>query len=160
MEYNHRMNQPRKTAAPSVPIPIALFRMAAAFALLGWIVSAVLVLFTLPFLFPRWLLFFSLFLAFAGTSLPAVWYLNRRFVGERFPANGVLMREALEFATLGVFLVWLQAGRMFTPFLGWIFFAAVLAVEILLRVYEHTRWLPEQPVSGGRIPPDDLAPGE
>jgi len=160
MEYNHRMNRPPNPAISSAPIPSALFRMAAVFALLGWFVAVVLVLFTLPFLFPRWLLFFSLFLAFTGTSLPAVWYLNRRFAGERFPTNGVLMREALEFATLGVFLVWLQTGRMFTPFLGWIFFAAVLAVEILLRVYEHTRWTPAQPATGGGKPSDGSALGD
>jgi hypothetical protein len=146
MEYNHRMSQTQK---PVAPIPVALFRMAAVFAVLGWLGAAALVLFTLPFLFPRWLLFFSLFLAFTGTALPIVWYLNRRFAGKRFPSNGVLMREALEAAALGDFLIWLQAGRMFTSFLGWIFFLAFLAVEILLRVYEHTRWLPALPASDG-----------
>jgi hypothetical protein len=57
----------------------------------------------------------------------------------------VLVREAIEAASLGVFLIWLQAGRMFTPFLGWIFFAAFLAVELLLRVYEYSRWSPAPP---------------
>ena len=137
--------------------------MAAVFTIVGWAGVSALVLLTLPFLFPRWLLFFSLFLAFAGTSLPIIWYLNRRFSTERFPTEGILLREALEAATLGVFLIWLQAGRMFTPFLGWVFFAAFLAVELLLRIYEHTRWSPaplsqDSPASVAPFPPDDESP--
>jgi hypothetical protein len=134
--------------------------MAAAFAVIGWIGAAVLVLFTLPFLFPRWLFFFSLFLAFTGTALPVVWYLNRRFSAERFPSDGILLREALEAASLGVFLIWLQAGRIFTAFLGWVFFGALLTVEIFLRIYERSRWSPgsamyEPPPGAPKpLPPD------
>jgi len=122
--------------------------MAALFAVLGWAAVAAVVLLTLPFLFPRWLFYFALFIALTGTALPAVWYLNRRFTPERFPAEGVLAREALEAASFGVFLVWLQAGRMFTPFLGWAFFGAFLAVELLLRLYENSRWTPASIVAG------------
>lgn len=120
--------------------------MGGVFALLGWGGVAAVVFLTQPFLGPRWLFFFSLFLAFTGTALPVVWYLNRRFTAERFPSEGVLVREAIEAASLGVFLIWLQAGRMFTPFLGWAFFGAFLAVELLLRVYENSRWSPAAPV--------------
>ncbi|MGB7538711.1 MAG: hypothetical protein WBM17_09245 [Anaerolineales bacterium] len=133
-------------SAPKPTFPAGLFLMAGLFALLGWGGVAAVVTLTLPFLLPRWLFFFSIFIALTGTALPAVWYLNRRFTAERFPGEGVLVREAVETASLGVFLIWLQAGRMFTPFLGWIFFAAFLAVELLLRVYEHSRWIPAAPV--------------
>ena len=137
----------KPTAAPKPPsFPAGLFLMAGLFALLGWGGVAAVVILTLPFLLPRWLFFFSLFLAFTGTVLPAVWYLNRRFIAERFPSEGVLVREAVETASLGVFLIWLQAGRMFTPFLGWIFFGAFVAVELLLRVYENSRWNPAAPL--------------
>jgi hypothetical protein len=119
--------------------------MAALFAVAGWAAVASIVLLTLPFLFPRWLFYFSLFFALTGSALPVVWYLNRRFTAERFPADGVIVREALETASLGVFLVWLQAGRMFMPFLGWVIFGALLAVELLLRLYENSRWSPASP---------------
>jgi hypothetical protein len=121
--------------------------MAGLFAVSGWGGLAAVVFLTLPFLFPRWLFFFSIFIALSGTALPFVWYLNRRFTAERFPTEGVLVREAIETASLGVFLVWLQAGRMFTPFLGWAFFGAFLAVELLLRVYENSRWSPLPPAA-------------
>jgi hypothetical protein len=143
---------PLKPAAARKPsFPAGLFLMAGLFAVLGWGGTAAVVFLPLPFLLPRWLFFFLLFIAVTGTALPAVWYLNRRFTAERFPGEGVLVREAIEIASLGVFIVWLQAGRMFTPFLGWVFFGAFLAVELLLRVYENSRWNPavlveEEPV--------------
>jgi hypothetical protein len=136
----------KPTTAPKPSFPAGLFIMAGLFAVLGWGGVAAVVFLTLPFLGPRWLFFFSLFLALTGTAFPVVWYLNRRFIAERFPAESVLVRESIEAASLGVFLIWLQAGRMFTPFLGWIFFGAFLAVELLLRVYEHSRWSPAPPV--------------
>jgi hypothetical protein len=151
----------KSSAAPKSSFPTGLFLMAVLFMVLGWAGTAAVVLLTLPFILPRWLFYFSLFLALAGTALPVVWYLNRRFTAERFPAEGVLMREALEAASLGVFLVWLQAGRMFTPFLGWAFFGAFLAVELLLRIYENSRWAPAAPVGDERpagamqMEPDD-----
>jgi hypothetical protein len=138
----------KQTPAPKPAFPAGLFLMAALFAILGWGGGAGVVFLTLPFLFPRWLFYFSLFLALTGTALPMVWYLNRRFTAERFPSEGVLVRESVETASLGVFLVWLQAGRMFTPFLGWAFFGAFLAVELLLRVYENSRWAPAPPEAG------------
>ena len=137
--------------------------MAGLFAALGWGGAASVVFLTLPFLGPRWLFFFFLFLALTGTALPLVWYLNRRFTAERFPSEGVLLREALEVASLGVFLVWLQAGRMFTPFLGWVFFGALLAVELLLRIYENSRWSlapPEEEEPSFAAEPEEDSPEE
>jgi hypothetical protein len=156
---------PKKGSARKPPLPAQLFLMAAVFAASGWAGVAGVVFFTLPFLLPRFLFFFLLFLAITGTALPFVWYLNRRFTSERFPSDGVLVRESLELASLVVFLIWLQAGRMFTPFLGWVFFGVLLAVELLLRVFENSRWSPgpaadeepppaETPSSNGILPPE------
>ncbi len=151
---------PRKTFFSA-----GLFFMAALFALLGWGGVAGVVFLTLPFLLPRWLFFFSLFFAVTGTAVPFVWYLNRRFTPARFPSEGILMREALEAASLAVFLVWLQAGRLFTVFLGWAFFGAFLAVELLLRLFENSRWTPAPsleaaPAGGNDVPPGPPPPGD
>jgi hypothetical protein len=147
----------KKTPALKPPLPAGMFLTGAAFAIIGWGGVVGVVFLTLPFLLPRWLFFFSLFLALTGTATPIVWYLNRRFAPDRFPSEGILIREALETASLGVFLVWLQAGRMFTAFLGWAFFGAFLAVELLLRLYENSRWAPigpsQVPSAGGEAPP-------
>jgi hypothetical protein len=150
---------PTKTSAPKPPFPAGLFLTGALFAIIGWGGVAGVVFLTLPFLFPRWLFFFSLFLALTGTAVPFVWYLNRRFTPDRFPSEGILIREALEVASLGVFLVWLQAGRMFTVFLGWAFSGAFLAVELLLRLYETSRWAPAGPDQGPPAADDDTRAG-
>jgi hypothetical protein len=160
----------KKPPARKTFFSAGLFLMAALLAILGWGGAAGVVFLTLPFLFPRWLFFFFLFLALAGTAVPFVWYLNRRFTPNRFPSEGILIRETLEAASLGVFLVWLQAGRMFTAFLGWAFFGAFLAVELLLRLYENSRWTPTPSVdeqtseaSGeqtGSLPSGDSSAGE
>jgi hypothetical protein len=156
---------PTKPPAAKPPFPAGLFLTGALLAIIGWGGVAGVVFLTLPFLFPRWLFFFSLFLAFTGTATPIVWYLNRRFTPDRFPADGILIREALEVGSLGVFLIWLQAGRMFTAFLGWAFFGAFLAVELLLRLYENSRWAPagmgrEPPAAGEEPQADPLSPDD
>jgi hypothetical protein len=150
---------PTKPPAIKPPFPAGLFLTGAVFAIIGWGGVAGVVFLTLPFLLPRWLFFFALFLALAGTATPVVWYLNRRFTPDRFPSEGILIRETLESASLGVFLVWLQAGRMFTAFLGWAFLGAFLAVELLLRLYEYSRWAPigpdREPPAAGPLAPDE-----
>ena len=160
----------KKSPARKTFFSAGLFLMAALFAVLGWAGTAGVVFLTLPFLLPRWLLFFSLFFALTGTAVPFIWYLNRRFTPARFPSEGILIREALETASLGVFLVWLQAGRLFTAFLGWAFFGAFLAVELLLRLFENSRWTPapsiDEPASEandpqtGSLPSGDSSAGE
>jgi len=156
---------PMKSPERKTSFSAGLFLMAALFAFLGAAGTAGVVFLTLPFLLPRWLFFFSLFLAFTGLAVPIVWYLNRRFTPARFPSEGILIREALEAASLGVFLIWLQAGRLFTVFLGWAFFGAFLAVELLLRLFENSRWTPvlssdEQPADGKALRPGPLPPGD
>jgi hypothetical protein len=130
----------------------SLLRDGALWAMAGWAGALALVNFTEPFIFPRWLFFFCLLIAFAGTALPLAWYLNRRFSPDHFPPDGILWREAMEVAVLGNLLVWLQVGRMLNAALGWIFFIVFLAVEILLRIYEESRWVPAnaKPVSSTR----------
>ncbi|MGD0173131.1 MAG: hypothetical protein ABSC61_01660 [Anaerolineales bacterium] len=161
---------PTKPPASKPPFPAGLFLTGAVFAIIGWVGVAGVVFLTLPFLLPRWLFFFSLFLAITGTATPVVWYLNRRFTPARFPSEGILIRETLETASLGVFLVWLQAGRLFTVFLGWAFFGAFLAVELLLRLYENSRWTPAPSIDEqtseangeqtGSLPSGDSSAGE
>jgi len=110
--------------------------------LAGWAFIAVLVFLATPTLGPRWAFFFALFIALVGTSLPLMWYLNRRFSPDPFPSPGVLWREAVEVGIWGLFLIWLRVGRLLTPFTAWTLTGAFFAVELLLRLYERSRWAP------------------
>jgi hypothetical protein len=120
----------------------------------GWALAAALVFLATPTLGPRWAFFFAIFLALVGTSLPLMWYLNRRFSPDPFPSPGVLWREAVEVGIWGLFLVWLRVGRLLTPFAAWTLTGAFFAVELLLRLYERSRWAP----SAASLPA--AAPGE
>jgi hypothetical protein len=108
----------------------------------GWALIGVLVFRATPTLGPRWAFFFALFIALVGTSLPLMWYLNRRFSPDPFPSPGVLWREAVEVGIWGLFLIWLRVGRLLTPFTAWTLTGAFFAVELLLRLYERSRWAP------------------
>jgi len=108
----------------------------------GWALIGVLVFLATPTLGPRWAFFFALFIALVGTSLPLMWYLNRRFSPDPFPSPGVLWREAVEVGIWGLFLIWLRVGRLLTPFTAWTLTGAFFAVELLLRLYERSRWAP------------------
>lgn len=108
----------------------------------GWALVVALVFLATPTLGARWAFFFAIFLALVGTSLPLMWYLNRRFSPDPFPGPGVLWREAVEVGIWGLFLVWLRVGRLLTPFAAWTLTGAFFAVELLLRLYERSRWAP------------------
>src|SRR3990172_3035268 len=108
----------------------------------GWALIAALVFLVSPTLGPRWAFFFALFIALGGTSTPLLWYLNRRFSPDPFPSPGVLWREAVEVGVWGLFLIWLRVGRLLTPFTAWTLTGAFFAVELLLRLYERSRWVP------------------
>jgi hypothetical protein len=135
-----------------------VLRDGAILALIGWAGIALLINVTVPFLLPRWLFYFCLSIAMTGTALPLVWYLNRRFSPEQFPSGNVLWREGMEVGGLIALLAWLQVGRILSAALGWIFFAVFLAVEILLRVYENSRWTPADRTS--RPSPPAFATGD
>ena len=139
------------------PEPRAQLLSGLGMALAGWTGIALLFLFTTPTLGPRWAFFFLLFAALVGTALPLVWYLNRRFSPHPFPGLGVLWREAMIVGLWGVFLVWLRVGRLLTVFTLWSLTGAFFAVELLLRLYERSRWAPS-PSAPQEPPTTDSGP--
>jgi hypothetical protein len=137
------MSQPPPPASPGGSPPYReLVTVSLLMGLGGWALIALLVFLATPTLGPRWAFFFALFIALVGTSLPLVWYLNRRFSPDPFPGLGVLWRESVEVGIWGLFLIWLRVGRLLTPFTAWTLTGAFFAVELLLRLYERSRWVP------------------
>ncbi len=112
---------------------------------LGWVGLFMLVSFTLPTLFPRWLFFFLLTLAAAGLALPFAYLLHKRFSDPDSVDAGVLVREALFAGIFVDLLAWLQLGRMLTTVRGFLIFAGFAIVEVLLRWREKSRWRPKEP---------------
>jgi hypothetical protein len=111
-------------------------------AVIGWGGLAYLVFMTLPYLGPRWLFFFFLLMALTGTSLPAAWYLNRRFQGNPPADGGTVLRQAMWVGVYGCILAWLQLGRVLN--IAMLIFLAIgfIVIEFLLRLRERSLFTP------------------
>ncbi len=118
------------------------FMVALFLFVLGWGGLGLVTYYTLPTLGPRWLFFFLVVLALTGTGLPIVYFLNKRFP-TRPPVGGeVIIRQALWIGIYASLITWLQMGRVLTPMLAAILFAAFILIEGLLRLFERSRWRP------------------
>jgi len=132
-------------------------------ALIGWGGLAAVILYSLPTIGPRWLFFFLGVLALAGTSLPLVYFLNRRFPSIPPVEPGVILRQAIWFGIYGSTLAWLQLGRMLSLTVAAILAGVLILVEGLLRMRERAMWKPRTVEAGTVAPtaeqPSGLKPG-
>jgi hypothetical protein len=103
----------------------------------GWGGLYVLVVAVPPLALYRWLFFILLYMAVTGTVLPFVWYLNRLFGGNRLVMGGTILREGIWFGLFAITLAWLQLIRNLNIILAIIIGAALLAIEIFLRLRER-----------------------
>lgn len=124
-----------------LPILIAGIILAA----IGWIGLVYIILMLDPELFPRWLLFFFLFLGLSGTALPLVAFLNRRFPSEPVAGEGILIRQATWVGIYGSLMAWLQQGRILNTALVLFLAIGFILIETLLRIGERARWKPKDP---------------
>ncbi len=113
----------------------------------GWIGLLVVVLIFLPLLGPRWLFFFFGVLALSGTTLPLVYYLNRRFPSDPLAEKSVIIRQSLWFGIYGSTIAWLQMGRVLNTGLALILAGAFILIELFLRLLERSRWKPKAPLA-------------
>jgi hypothetical protein len=118
-----------------IPVSIFLF-------IVGWGGLALLVFNTLPTVGPRWLFFFLLVMALAGTVLPAVAFLNRRFPILPPATSGVIMRQATWVGLFGATIAWLQMGRVLTTPIVLLLAIGLGLVEFLLRLNERSQYKP------------------
>ncbi|MBI3158209.1 MAG: hypothetical protein HYZ26_01245 [Chloroflexi bacterium] len=123
---------------PTAFLPVSIF-----LALLGYGGLALLLSSTQPTLWPRWLMFFLIVVAGSGTALPVVAFLNFRLPGRPPAAPRVVVRQALWFGVYLAILAWLQVGRVFSPNLALMLLVGLAAIEVLLRLWERSRWQPE-----------------
>ena len=104
-----------------------------------------LVIFTLPTLFPRWLLYFFLTCAGAGAALPVVFTFQRRFTHQPVPGN-VLVRQAIWIGILLDAALWLQLGRVLTNTILVVIAGGLFLIESLLRLIERSTFKPDETV--------------
>lgn len=125
--------------------PLHTFVLAGLFlAITGWGGLYGLLFYSLPTLGPRWLAFFFLTLALAGTALPIAAFLNRRFPGEVPADGGTILRQALWVSLYGNILVWLQLGRVLNSSLAGFLAVGFILIEFTIRLRERSRWEPNE----------------
>ncbi|HNT53835.1 MAG TPA: hypothetical protein PKG95_03930 [Anaerolineaceae bacterium] len=104
---------------------------------------AVILVKTLPTIFPRWLFIFFLVIFVTGFFMPLVYFLNHRFPSKPTANRNIIVRQSLWFGIYAAVIAWLQLGRALTFVLAAILGAALILIEIFLRMWERSRWKPE-----------------
>jgi hypothetical protein len=137
------MYNPGMDSQPSPPAVRSFLPAALILMLLGWGGIAYLWTQTQPFLGPRWAFYFTSVLAFTGTALPIVAYLNRRFPSKPPPSNLVIVRQAIWVGIYFPTLLWLRIPRVVSLPLALLLAAGLILIEFLLRLRERSQWKPE-----------------
>src|SRR5512136_2277720 len=126
--------------------PISPFRAflpsALVMFIIGWGGLALLLVFSLPTVWPRWTFFVLWDLALTGTAIPLTWFLNLRFLGNPPAADSVVVRQAIWVGVYGATLAWLQLGGAASLWIIIALAAGLAAIEVLIRMRERSRWQP------------------
>lgn len=107
---------------------------------LGWGGLFVLMNMTQPTLWPRWVFFFLVVVAFTGLALPVVAFLHRRFPVEPPAEQKVIVRQALWVGVYAALIVWMNFGQVVSLGLTVVFLAGFVVLEIILRLRERSFW--------------------
>jgi len=110
--------------------------------IVGWGGLYLLVNETLPLVWQRWGFFVLVLMALSGTLLPIVYFLHRRFPGEKPVDANVIVRQAMWFGVYGATLAWLQLGRLVTVYVILGLAGGLAAIEYFIRLRENARWKP------------------
>ena len=131
------MNNHPPTFRSILPLSIIL----AVFGISGLFI---LMQFSLPTIFPRWVFYFFIVLATSGLALPVVLFLNIRFPSKPAVGMPIILREAIWAGVYASLIAWLQLGRVLTSFMTGTLAVVVILIEVLLRIWERSRWTPPQ----------------
>jgi len=108
----------------------------------GWGGLAMLLMFTLPTVWPRWAFFLLWVMALTGTALPFAYFLNHRYPSRPPAEPQTVVREALWVGVYGATLAWLQLGRLVTVWIIVGLAGGLITAEYFLRLRELARRKP------------------
>jgi ABC-type Fe3+-siderophore transport system permease subunit len=147
-EFKMRYNTIEEKTVDNNRLPkfFGVLVISAFLAISGWLGLAAVVTFSVPELFPRWLFFFFLNLAFTGLAMPIMYFLHLRFPSEVPTEMGVLARQALWVGVYFDLLAWLQLGRVMQSWMAFLIAMGMFIIEMLLRWRERSQFKPEAPL--------------
>ncbi len=115
-----------------------------ALLLIGWGGLALLLIYSVPFVWARWGFYVCGIMALTGTALPVVYFLHRRFPTTPQAEPGVIVRQAMWVGVYGATLAWLQLGRLVTLYVILGLAGGLIAIEYFIRLREKAnRRLPD-----------------
>lgn len=110
--------------------------------LIGWGGAALLVVLTLPTVWPRWGFFVLWTMGWIGAAMPIFSFLNRRFPSDPPAGINVILRQSIWAGLYWSTLAWLQLGREATPWVVGGLALGLIALEYLIRLRERSQWHP------------------
>jgi hypothetical protein len=113
-----------------------------ALMLIGWGGVVALLYYSLPFVWARWGFFVLGVMALTGTSLPIVYFFNRRFPAEPPATPNVIVRQSLWVGIYAATLAWLQLGRLVSLYVILGLAGGLIAIEYFIRVREKANRTP------------------
>ena len=133
----------RREAVEAEQASVAL--AGAILAVVGWSGLLWMLTNTLPTVPNRWTFYLLLHVALAGTALPFIRLLHRRFSrsGGLYVRAGVMVRQATWFGLFGTLVAWLRIPRLLSGPVVLIIALGFVSVEALLRLRERTQWRPD-----------------
>ena len=120
--------------------------------LIGWGGLYLIVNNTVPDVWPRWGFFVLMLIATAGTMLPIIYFLHRRFPDEPPADANVIARQSLWFGVYVVTLAWLQLGQLVTVYVILGLAIGLIAIEYFIRLRERAHWTPPASDADERTP--------
>lgn len=123
-------------------LPIVLF--CTLLSLIGWSGLGLVVLYLPPTIGPRWLFFFTLFVAVSAMFVPVFYLINQRIERDRELSIVPSIRESLELAFYVNLLVWLLMGKVFDGVTAFLLLVVIAGIEVLVRMIERSRFNPEK----------------
>ncbi len=113
-----------------------------ALILMGWGGVAVLLYYSLPFVWARWGFFVFGIMALTGTALPIVYFFHRRFPTDPPAAPNVIVRQSLWVGVYAATLAWLQLGRLVGLYVILGLAGGLIAIEYFIRMREKATRTP------------------
>ena len=107
-----------------------------ALILIGWGGLALLLIYSVPFVWARWGFYVFGIMALTGTTLPIVYFFHRRFPTNPRAEPNVIVRQAMWVGVYGATLAWLQLGRLVTLYVILGLASGLIATEYFIRLRE------------------------
>ena len=110
--------------------------------IIGWGGLVYVLMYSLPFVWSRWAIFFFGIMGLTGIALPIVYFFHKKFPETPPAESNVIIRQAIWVGVYGATLAWLQLGRLVTMNIILGLAGGFVAAEYFIRLREKANRRP------------------